>query len=48
MEDSPARDRMISDFDAIIGKLGGSGASERLRKQLLKNSRRAISRSRAI
>jgi lipid-A-disaccharide synthase len=29
MEDSPKRDRMILEFDAIIGKLGGSGASER-------------------
>ena len=29
MEDSPARDRMILDFDAIITKLGGTGASER-------------------
>ena len=29
MEDSPARDRMISDFDTIISKLGGTGASER-------------------
>jgi lipid-A-disaccharide synthase len=29
MEDSPARDRMISDFDAISTKLGGTGASER-------------------
>ena len=29
MEDSPTRDRMISDFDAIIRNLGGSGASER-------------------
>ena len=29
MEDSPARDRMIADFDAITGKLGGAGASER-------------------
>jgi lipid-A-disaccharide synthase len=29
MEDSPARDRMISDFDAITRKLGGTGASER-------------------
>jgi len=29
MEDSPARDRMILDFDAIISKLGGTGASER-------------------
>jgi len=29
MEDSPARDRMIADFNAITGKLGGAGASER-------------------
>jgi lipid-A-disaccharide synthase len=29
MGESPARDRMISDFDAIIDKLGGAGASER-------------------
>jgi lipid-A-disaccharide synthase len=29
MEESPARDRMISDFDAITSKLGGTGASER-------------------
>jgi len=29
MEDSPARDRMISNFDTIISKLGGTGASER-------------------
>jgi lipid-A-disaccharide synthase len=29
MEDSPARDRMISDFDALTRKLGGTGASER-------------------
>jgi len=29
MENAPARDRMISDFDALISKLGGSGASER-------------------
>ena len=28
MEDSPARDRMIADFDAITGKLGGTGAAE--------------------
>ena len=29
MEDRPARDRMILDFEAIISKLGGTGASER-------------------
>jgi lipid-A-disaccharide synthase len=35
MEDSPARDRMISDFDAITGKLGGTGASERAAQAIL-------------
>lgn len=35
MEDSPARDRMISDFDAIIRNLGGSGASERAAQAIL-------------
>ena len=35
MEDSPARDRMISDFDAIISKLGGTGASERAAQAIL-------------
>jgi lipid-A-disaccharide synthase len=35
MEDSPARDRMISDFDAIITKLGGGGASERAGQAIL-------------
>src|SRR4030095_1565305 len=29
MEDSPARDRMISDLNAIIRNLGGTGATER-------------------
>ena len=29
MEDANARDRMISDFDSIIGKLGRGGASEK-------------------
>jgi lipid-A-disaccharide synthase len=29
MEDSPARDRMISDFEVTTSKLGGTGASER-------------------
>ena len=27
MDDAKVRDRMISEFDAIVGKLGGSGAS---------------------
>jgi len=35
MEESPARDRMISNFDAIIGKLGGAGASERAARAIL-------------
>jgi lipid-A-disaccharide synthase len=35
MEDSPARDRMISDFDAITKKLGGPGASERAAQAIL-------------
>src|SRR5215813_13432303 len=35
MEDSPARDRMISDFDAIISKLGRTGASERAAQAIL-------------
>jgi lipid-A-disaccharide synthase len=35
MEDSPGRDRMISDFDAITSKLGGTGASERAAQAIL-------------
>src|SRR4051794_27399703 len=35
MEDSPARDRMISDFEAIITKLGGGGASQRAGQAIL-------------
>ena len=35
MEDTPAHDRMISDFDAIISKLGGTGASERAAQAIL-------------
>jgi len=34
-EDSPARDRMISDFDATTSKLGGTGASERAAQAIL-------------
>jgi lipid-A-disaccharide synthase len=36
MEDAPARDRMISDFDVIISKLGGAGASDRAAQAILK------------
>jgi lipid-A-disaccharide synthase len=35
MEDSPARDRMIADFDMITGKLGGPGASEKAAQAIL-------------
>ena len=35
LEDSKARDLMISDFDAIISKLGGSGASDRAARAIL-------------
>ena len=36
MEDARTRDRMISEFDAIISKLGSSGASERAARAILK------------
>ena len=36
MEDARARERMISEFDAIISKLGGSDASERTARAILK------------
>ena len=35
MEDSPARDRMISDFDATTSRLGGAGANERAARAIL-------------
>lgn len=35
MEDRPARDRMVSDFDSIMGNLGGAGASERAAHAIL-------------
>ena len=35
MEDSPARDRMISDFDSIISNLGGTGASAKAAQAIL-------------
>ena len=35
MDDSPARDRMISDFVATTSKLGGTGASERAAQAIL-------------
>ena len=36
MEDALTRERMISEFDSIIGKLGGSGASERAARAIVK------------
>jgi len=39
MEESPARDRMISDFDAIVSKLGGPGASGRAARAILEELR---------
>ena len=36
MEDANARKQMISEFDAITGKLGGSGASETAARAILK------------
>ena len=36
MEDTSARKQMISEFDAITGKLGGSGASETAARAILK------------
>ena len=40
MEESPARDRMMSDFDALISKLGGTGASERAAQAILEELRK--------
>jgi lipid-A-disaccharide synthase len=43
MEDANARDRMISDFDSIIGKLGRDGASEKAAQTIVQelNERRS-------
>jgi lipid-A-disaccharide synthase len=41
-ENAPARDRMISNFDAIIRKLGGPGASERAAQAILEELQAAI------
>jgi len=35
MEDAKVRNGMISEFDAIVGKLGGSGASDRAARAIL-------------
>jgi lipid-A-disaccharide synthase len=46
MEDANARDRMISDFDSIIGKLGRGGASEKAAQAIIQelNERRSPDR----
>jgi lipid-A-disaccharide synthase len=43
MEDASERDRMISDFDSIIGKLGSGGASEKAAQTIIQelNERRS-------
>jgi lipid-A-disaccharide synthase len=43
MKDANARERMISDFDSIIGKLGGDGASEKAARTIIQelNERRS-------
>jgi lipid-A-disaccharide synthase len=46
-EDVNERDRMISDFEAIISKLGGSGASRRAARAILEEIREARSVDRA-
>jgi lipid-A-disaccharide synthase len=43
MENPPARDRMILEFDAIITKLGGTGASERAAQAILDELKEARS-----
>jgi len=47
MEDAKVRNGMISEFDAIVGKLGGSGASDRAARAILQelNNKRFPNRS---
>ena len=47
MEDANVRNGMISEFDAIVGKLGGSGASDRAARAILQelNNERSPGRS---
>ena len=46
MDNSPARDRMILEFGAIITKLGGTGASERTAQTILEELKEEQSRDR--
>src|SRR4029450_5942955 len=42
IEDANARERMISEFDAIVPKLGGSGASQGAARAIIEDIRSAI------
>src|SRR5206468_147838 len=42
IEDANARERMISEFDAIVPKLGGSGASQGAARAIIEEIRSAI------
>jgi len=42
IEDANARARMISQFDAIVPKLGGSGASQGAARAIIEEIRSAI------
>jgi lipid-A-disaccharide synthase len=42
MEDARARERMISEFDAIIGKVGTDGASEKAAQVIVEETGRSI------
>src|SRR5436189_4074457 len=47
MDDAKVRDRMISEFDAIVGKLGGSGASDRAARAIIQELNNGRSPDRA-
>jgi lipid-A-disaccharide synthase len=47
MEDANVRDGMISQFDAIVGQLGGSGASDRAARAILQELKEGRSSDRA-
>jgi lipid-A-disaccharide synthase len=43
MEEADVRNRMISEFDAIVHKLGSSGASDRAARAIIKEIKEARS-----
>jgi len=47
MDDANVRDGMISEFDAIVGKLGGSGASDRAARAIIQELNNGRSPDRA-